>query len=154
MHRWSRQYQKNDCLAERPRCSGRRLRSRIACMAAAAVIGVTVPLAMPNQAQAWPWDGNVTIVGFAGCEVPGFVEVPAQETWVWLHDTGEIVQRSANFIGYNELPLTTVPDAGSWASIWEYCAVPGAEPGWRYVEDIWVTRQLIGSDIGPYWERA
>lgn len=131
-----------------------RWRRLIGWLFVAALAGI-LSVASAPQAQAWPWSSNVNVMGFAGCRsVSNALDVPAQATWVYLYSTGEVEQQSVSWTEYWEAHLHSVPAAGSWAAVWEYCAVPGTQPGWRFAQYIWVTRPWVGSYIGPYWQSA
>jgi hypothetical protein len=115
-----------------------RLRKGLFTGAAVALSTIAVVSAAP-LAQAWPWSPDVSLVGIATCKtVPNALDTAAISTRVDVHETREFAEQSANWIGYWEAHLTTIPREGSWASVWIYCAVPGNEPAWRFAGNVFV----------------
>ena len=106
---------------------------------AAVALSTIAALSAATPAQAWPWSPSVSLVGVASCKtVPNALDTAAIATRVDVHATGEVAEQSANWLGYWEAQLKTIPRDGSLASVWIYCSVPGTEPEWRFVRDVYV----------------
>jgi hypothetical protein len=128
----------------------RRWRRAVSAALTSAGLAIGSAAAAP-PAQAWTWDSNVTVWGYASCKtgVPAF-EPPAIATWVYDYGSGEIAQQPVTPQEFWAAHLHNVPSSGTDAAVWIYCAVPGEVAGWRYVEDIEISRPWVTTFVGPY----
>lgn len=122
---------------------------------AAAVLAA--PVASATPAAAWPWDAHVSLSGIGTCRsVPLALDVAAQRVRVHVMSSGAVVERPIDWysFGFWELPLTDIPQTGSPAEMWLYCAGPGMTPGWRFAGTLDVGRPAVGSSQATGWRRG
>lgn len=116
-----------------------------------ATIGIAIGVVtMATPAEAWTWDSNVTVWGYAGCKTTDYsAEVPADQVWIYVYGTGEIEQTGVDWTEFYAAHLYSIPSGGSWADLWVYCAPPGETAGWRYDGAIFIDRPWVTDLDGP-----
>lgn len=117
---------------------------------------MVTPVVAAGPAEAWPGDPHVTLSGLGSCKTVALaLDTAAREVQVTVRGSGESVTRPVNpWTAYWQVPLTTIPDGGSWVDVWLNCAVPGVSAGWRFAGQRFVTRPLVGSYAAPVWQSA